>query len=193
MNSPEMKTILVSGVGDIDPERLANFGAQAVLFDADSTVHPRKKPEHTYEEAIEFVEGLRSFDISVALVTNSRSSTKNAITCGKLGLEKCFSPDGFGYKRKPSPDLALAACYELGVDPAKVAMVGDKRTLDGKSARRAGLPLFFWVDRLGREDHIGDRLFRRPIREWPARQVIKMSNLVNEVVSDIEADFAGSR
>lgn len=190
MINPEMKTIPISGVGEIDLERLKFGGFEGVILDLDGTMHPRKMPTEMSEEGIALVLSARELSMGVAIATNNTSEFRNRQASSLLYEVPCISPNGNGYRRKPNPDLLLAGCAKLGVDPTKTAMVGDKYTLDGKAARRAGLPLFFWVERLGTEDHIGDRLFRRPVREWPVRKIIEMSQVTGQIVSDLEADFS---
>ncbi|NHZ34436.1 HAD family hydrolase [Massilia rubra] len=56
-------------------------------------------------------------------------------------------------RAKPDAAIFLAACAELGVDPADAVYVGDDVLLDVQGAQRAGLRAV-WLNRTGSERHL---------------------------------------
>ncbi|MDM5180994.1 HAD family hydrolase [Massilia sp. DJPM01] len=56
-------------------------------------------------------------------------------------------------RAKPDPAIFLAACVELGVDPADAVYVGDDVLLDVQGAQRAGLRAV-WLNRTGSALHL---------------------------------------
>ncbi|NHZ82370.1 HAD-IA family hydrolase [Massilia sp. CCM 8695] len=56
-------------------------------------------------------------------------------------------------RAKPDPAIFLAACGELGVDPADAVYVGDDVLLDVQGAQRAGLRAV-WLNRTGSALHL---------------------------------------
>lgn len=75
--------------------------------------------------------------LRLALVTDHPAEAK----LEALGLAGRFQVVVVGEalgKLKPAPEPLLAACRELGVEPAQLLHVGDRAETDGESARRAG-------------------------------------------------------
>ncbi len=76
----------------------------------------------------------------LALVTtDTRASTEGHLAA--LGVGHLFGAlvcADDGYALKPAPDMALAACAQLGVDPSEAIMIGDS-AVDMVMARSAGL------------------------------------------------------
>jgi putative hydrolase of the HAD superfamily len=54
---------------------------------------------------------------------------------------------------KPAPEIFLAACEQLGVDPADAVYVGDDVLLDIQDAQQAGLRAV-WLNRTGSKVHL---------------------------------------
>lgn len=65
----------------------------------------------------------------------------------------CIVISGDVGHRKPSPEIFLEACAQVGTEPREAAYVGDRYEIDALGARAAGL-IGVWLDRLGaRDDH----------------------------------------
>ncbi|NHZ41858.1 MULTISPECIES: HAD family hydrolase [Massilia] len=83
-------------------------------------------------------------------VTNGNADLK------AIGLSHHFkvsvAASQFG-RAKPDAAIFLAACQQLGVDPADAVYVGDDVLLDVQGAQRAGLRAV-WLNRTGSERHL---------------------------------------
>jgi phosphoglycolate phosphatase len=85
---------------------------------------------------------LRSAGVAVAVVTTDyRAPTEEALRLLSVAhlVDSLVCGDD-GLRSKPAPDLLLAACRTVGVEPARTAAVGDTRA-DLLMARRAGAGL----------------------------------------------------
>lgn len=83
------------------------------------------------------LEALTARGRGTAVVTNTPTELAAAILEGvRLGADVVFGP-GDGLAEKPAPDLVLAACEALEVNPAEVLFVGDSR-YDAEAAAAAG-------------------------------------------------------
>jgi phosphoglycolate phosphatase len=101
----------------------ANVGTEARLFDGVS----------------EGLQRLRATRVRMATVTNKpRAFTLKLLQ--RLGVAAFFDVivcGDDGVKRKPAPDMLLAACRAMGTEPGGTLMVGDS-TNDVAAARAAG-------------------------------------------------------
>jgi len=132
---------------------------ELVLFDRDGTL-VRDFPYNGDPDWIRPVDGarealdrLRSHGIRVGVVTNQSAVARGLITSAQveacnarltelLGpfdtVQVCpHGPDDGCACRKPAPGMVLAACAELGVDPARCVVVGDVAA-DTDAAAAAG-------------------------------------------------------
>lgn len=107
----------------------------------------------TYPGSVAFLQAARARGLRTALVSSS-ANARAAIA--SAGLEDCFDAwvDGVrivdeAIPGKPAPDTFLLAARELGVEPARAAVVED--ALSGVEAGRAGG--FGWVLGVDRLDH----------------------------------------
>jgi HAD superfamily hydrolase (TIGR01662 family) len=137
----------VSGVPDL------------VLFDRDGTL-VRDFPYNGDPDWIRPVDGarealdrLRAHGVRVGVVTNQSAVARGLVT--RAQVEACnarltdllgpfdtvqvcpHGPDDGCACRKPAPGMVLAACAELGVDPARCVVVGDVAG-DTEAAAAAG-------------------------------------------------------
>ena len=141
-------------LGSIGPRHLA-----AVLFDRDGTlIHdvPYNGDPRLVEpvpHAAEALARLREAGIRIGVVTNQSGIGRGLITREQAGAvndrvdellgpfgswQMCpHAPDDGCRCRKPAPGMVLAACRELGVEPADAVLVGDIAA-DMEAARRAG-------------------------------------------------------
>ena len=130
-----------------------------------------------FERGVEYVRYLRERGIRTAVVTASKNATT---VLRAAGIEQLFDVqmDGvvaaeLGLAGKPEPDTFLEAARQLGVEPARAAVVED--AISGVQAGRAGkFGLVIGVDRTGIADalaangadivvaDVGDMLDRTP-------------------------------
>ena len=91
--------------------------------------------------AVELLDALRARGCKLGLVTNGFAATHHD-KIDRLGLRErmdgFFLADEVGMV-KPDPELFLHACRELGSEPARTAMVGDRYDRDVRGAQQAGL------------------------------------------------------
>jgi phosphoglycolate phosphatase-like HAD superfamily hydrolase len=83
--------------------------------------------------------GLRGSGVRVAIVTTDRrpDTERTLQILGVDHLVECLVCGDDGLAIKPAPDMLLAACKALGVDPNRTAVVGDT-VADLLMAQRAG-------------------------------------------------------
>ena len=132
---------------------------ELVLFDRDGTL-VRDFPYNGDPEWIRPVDGarealdrLRAHDVRVGVVTNQSAVARGLITRAQVDacnarltellgpfdtVQVCpHGPDDGCACRKPAPGMVLAACAELGVDPARCVVIGDVAA-DTDAAAAAG-------------------------------------------------------
>ncbi|WP_171178244.1 HAD family hydrolase [Ruegeria sp. HKCCD8929] len=99
-----------------------------------------RAPQAEAVPLIPFLDGLRQRGIKLGVATNDAESPALA-HLGAAGIEDRFDfIAGFdsGHGAKPGPGQLLAFAAHVGVDPSRVAMVGDS-THDLKAGRAAGM------------------------------------------------------
>jgi HAD superfamily hydrolase (TIGR01662 family) len=132
---------------------------ELVLFDRDGTL-VRDFPYNGDPDWIRPVDGardaldrLRAHGVRVGVVTNQSAVARGLITRAQVDacnarltellgpfdtLQVCpHGPDDGCACRKPAPGMVLAACAELGVEPARCVVVGDVAA-DTDAAAAAG-------------------------------------------------------
>ena len=131
-----------------------------VLFDRDGTL-VRDFPYNGNPDWIRPVDGarealdrLRSHRVRTGVVTNQSGVARGLITAGQVDacnarlvellgpfdtVQVCpHGPDDGCTCRKPAPGMVLAACDELGVDPARCVVIGDVAAdIEAATAARA--------------------------------------------------------
>jgi HAD superfamily phosphatase (TIGR01668 family) len=131
--------ISVASINDVDWQSLRKKGIEGILFDADQTlveyhgdsIHP--SVAQTYEELRNMFEG------KMAILSNyagnkvdDRKENRRKILEANLGIPVIQSGE-----KKPNPRAYLEACRQLGVDPKRAAMVGDRLLTDIMGAKIA--------------------------------------------------------
>lgn len=86
------------------------------------------------------LERLRSSRLRTAVVTNKPEgfSRRILVAFGLMDQIDLIVGGDSGFRKKPAPDMLLAACRALGLAPADVLMVGDSGA-DALSCRAAGI------------------------------------------------------
>lgn len=108
-----------------------------------------------YESSIAFVRALRGRGIRTAVISASRNCVAVLRAAGALELFDArvdgVQAERLGLAGKPAPDIFLRAAAELGVAPARAAVVED--ALAGVEAgRRGGFAMVIGVDRGGQAE-----------------------------------------
>ena len=121
---------------EITPEWLHTREISAVFLDVDNTLggYNEKKP---CPEVAGWLQSLRERGVIVALVSNAREKRVERYSGGDIPY--------IARSGKPKPDALLEMARRLGLEPGRVAMVGDQLLTDVKAGRRAGLRTV-WVE-----------------------------------------------
>lgn len=158
----------VESVLDIDFAEHVAEGRTTLLLDAESTFVEyygwdvdeaiTKKFQEVRELGIE----------NIIIVTNKKPRYEEDLWqvewwARQIGADMAFVPLHKS-QRKPSPEMLLKALQAVGAKQEQALMVGDKLTGDAQAANDGGI-YSIQVDRLGRLDHFGDRVARRPFEK----------------------------
>ncbi len=107
-----------------DPETMRLYHAFADIYAKHPAEHSRPFPG-----VVETLTRLQQRGIPMACVTAKPAKARVEVL-KSLDLDRflsiALSPED-GYAKKPAPDMLLACCREMGVDPGHTAMVGDTR------------------------------------------------------------------
>ena len=125
----------------ITPHVLRERGVRLLLCDLDYTLAPRSvaRPDG---ELRRWLEECRAAGITVAILSNNRSTRRVEAFCGELGISYV------GHAGKPAVRGYRQAMDRAGIDPAHTAMLGDKLLTDVLGAKRSGV-LALMVEPLG--------------------------------------------
>ena len=125
----------------ITPQFLRERGVRLLLCDLDYTLAPRSvaRPDG---ELRRWLEECRVAGVTVAILSNNRSTRRVEAFCGELGISYV------GHAGKPAVRGYRQAMDRAGIDPAHTAMLGDKLLTDVLGAKRSGV-LALMVEPLG--------------------------------------------
>ena len=116
----------------VTPEFLRARGVTLLLTDLDYTLAP--KSVFDPDDAVRaWLDALGQAGITVAILSNNRSSARVERFCAGLGI------DFVGHARKPSRAGYRRAMEKFGATPAHTAMLGDKLLTDVLGAKRSGV------------------------------------------------------
>lgn len=164
------KIIAVESMLDVDFEALSAKGIVHLQTDIESTLAPYNVCE--VDPWVNFYLDIHKTIGNIAttsLITNKTDlDFVESIAC-QLGPDTAYFTPHNRSERKPSASLIERAAEHAGASRDSIVVVGDKLSADMKAARRAGVAAGYWVERLGKQDLIFDRLIRRPL-EKPFRQ-----------------------
>ena len=126
---------------DVTPQLLGELGVKLLLCDLDYTLAPRSvsAPDGALRA---WLDRCREAGVTVAILSNNRSSRRVETFCGDLGIRYV------GHAGKPGTKGYRQAMEQAGETPEHTAMVGDKLLTDMLGARRSGV-LALMVEPLG--------------------------------------------
>lgn len=125
----------------VTPQLLTTWGVRLLLCDLDYTLAPRSVA-HPDEELRRWLAGCRDAGVTVAILSNNRSSRRVEAFCGELGISYV------GHAGKPGVRGYREAMERAGETAEHTAMLGDKLLTDVLGARRSGV-LALMVEPLG--------------------------------------------
>ena len=148
----------------ITPQFLRERGVRLRLCDLDYTLAPRSvsRPDG---ELRRWLEECRAAGVTVAILSNNRSTRRVEAFCGELGISYV------GHAGKPAVRGYRQAMDRAGIGPAHTAMLGDKLLTDVLGAKRSGV-LALMVEPLGGPVGAWNRVLhglQRPFK-WAAKR-----------------------
>ena len=95
-----------------------------------------------YEGAMPLLDSLRAAGLRLGCVTNKAQAFTEPLLDQMQLLERldCVLSGDQVSRKKPHPDILLAACEQIGVGTAEALLVGDSRN-DVRAARAAAMPV----------------------------------------------------
>lgn len=118
----------------------------------------------------------------LGLISNTTSSVEVPRTFEELQITGCFETVILSCvlgKRKPDPEMLLAATQAMGIDPSRCAYVGDIPRRDVRAARAAGFARAIIISETLTEEHLSSepelkpdhivRSLREVVRLFPPR------------------------
>jgi len=121
----------VSTVEDVDYEKLAKSGIEAVVFDLDNTI-AKWGDDRLAEEIIELFERLTLLGLKVGILSNSRRKKIEEFVM-ELPFPHLFNAN------KPSRKGFRSMLTDLDVSPEEAAMIGDQMFTDVLGANRMNM------------------------------------------------------
>ena len=149
LDKARVEAMIGKGVRVLVERALAHVGAPTI--DVEATLQ-RFEAEYEaivgsdsalYPGALEGMQRLRAARLPMGVVTNKpRLFTQRLLDDARATpfLAAIVSGDD-GFTRKPAPDMLLAACARMGVEPGRTLMIGDSDN-DIVAARAAGCPVW---------------------------------------------------
>ncbi|HET9721544.1 MAG TPA: HAD-IIIA family hydrolase [Candidatus Saccharimonadales bacterium] len=155
---------LVQSAGDVPYDDWAGRGVKAVLFDKDGTLTHANQPT-MIDGVLESLQqqelnrlfshiGISSNNPDTRAVNTLASLLEDRLDIGVLALSSA------AYRRKPHPEMGLAAAEQLGVSPNELGIVGDRRLTDVSFGLRVGAGAIALCEKGGD----GDALFVPTLR-----------------------------
>ena len=116
----------------VTPAFLRALGIKLLLADLDYTLAPKRQVEPD-EGLRAWVDGLRRGGVTLAILSNNRSSRRVERFCAALGVSYV------SHAGKPSVRGFQEAMRRHGAEAGETAMLGDKLLTDTLGAKRCGL------------------------------------------------------
>lgn len=160
-------------IADIDFVKLKEKGIKAIAFDADSTlvpfsIFPFKKKIIAAKSLRKLRKSRNLFD---AWIIASNRPTNDLQEIAKIINAEVVRASLL--RRKPRRTYFKTVIRQAGVQPRKIAMVGDKLIADIYGANRMGITSV-WVHRIGRDNPIDILVQSRRFENWLIKKYIAM-------------------
>lgn len=148
VSTAEVRTWVGKGARFLIEKALQRVGADATNLEpvmarfADHYAQHPLVESSLYDGVIEALDALKSRGRPLGVVTNKLgAASRSLLDAARISayFDVCICGDEVS-RAKPAPDLLLAACAALAVEPAQTLMVGDS-TNDVAAARAAGCPV----------------------------------------------------
>lgn len=148
VSASEVRTWVGKGAGFLIEQALQRFDVDAMNLEPTLgrfAIHYAQHPwvESTlYDGVVAALDALKSRGHALGMVTNKLGRVSRPLL-DAAGLSSYFDVVICGDEvshAKPAPDLLLAACAAIAVEPARTLMVGDSSN-DVTAARAAGCPI----------------------------------------------------
>ncbi len=117
---------------ELTPEWCREHGIRLLLLDFDNTMIAYTETEPT-QELMEWLTKMRTDEISVMVVSNSRKSKRVPAFCDPRGIP------WIRHAGKPNPKGILQAMEQQGATPKETAMIGDQTFTDILGGNLAGV------------------------------------------------------
>ena len=148
VGTAEVRTWVGKGARFLIQKALQRVGADATNLEpvmarfADHYAQHPLVESSLYDGVIEALDALKSRGRPLGVVTNKLGDvSRSLLDAARISayFDVCICGDEVS-RAKPAPDLLLAACAALAVEPAQTLMVGDSSN-DVAAARAAGCPI----------------------------------------------------
>ena len=132
MSFPLIPDFVFNDYTALTPELLRSMGVRLLLSDLDYTLAPKRQGEPD-EALLAWTQALRAGGVTLAVLSNNRSSKRVERFCRDLGISYV------GHAGKPSRRGFAEAMRKFGAQPGETAMLGDKLLTDTLGAKRSGI------------------------------------------------------
>lgn len=123
--------LTLSGVEELTPEVLQQYGLRGIIFDLDETLAPYSAPA-PLPQILEHILMLKQAGVVMALVSNS---PRERVSSFNRDIQIPIFPKA----KKPGTKALRRAVARMGFAPREIAMVGDQIFTDVLAGNRAGL------------------------------------------------------
>ena len=145
--------VLGSSVLDLTPELLARYQIEGLVLDVDDTIVPIGSSTAQPELAL-WIEEIRQI-VPLWLVTNNPSQVRIGAIADSLSLPYFLGA------AKPSRRKLRQAVTEMQIEPARVAMVGDRIFTDVLGGNRMGMFTILIEPIVSADSSVSFQLLRR--------------------------------
>ncbi len=144
--------LIVKSVECIDGTLFKQKGISGIIIDLDNTIVPWGSPDMN-PQVYEWVKSLQKNGLKICLLSNSTSGRARDIA---QKLEIAFVSPAY----KPFKSGFRRAVEALGLEPKKIAVIGDQLYTDILGGNRVGL-FTIWVKPISKREFFGTKITRQ--------------------------------